>query len=286
MKVSVIIPTYNRPQSLKACLAALEKQSLSANWEVVVIDDGSKSKLEETVVLFEKSLKLKLIQQQNAGPASARNRGVSEARGEYIAFLDDDCEPKTEWLATLYQVANPHVIIGGQTINKLHRNSYAEASQQLVSFLYEVWHDTPWFFFTSNNFLVHKEAFLKIGGFDEGFNNAAGEDREFCARWLNQGYKLSYLPEAIIGHAHRLSLKSFWRQHFNYGKAAVRYRTKLLSYGASLPKAKLGFYVAMLKYPMRLSEFRLSKRLTLSRIMAVSQLATFFGYIAGRRSHD
>ncbi|MFY0594222.1 glycosyltransferase family 2 protein [Roseivirga sp.] len=286
IKISVVIPTYNRPEALSKCLQALERQTLDEDWEVLVVDDGGETDLEPIVLMFEHRLNVTLLKQENSGPASARNNGVQKARGKYIAFLDDDCEPEETWLQELLKHARPGVVVGGKTENKLHSNRYAEASQQLVSFLYEVWYDTTWFFFTSNNFLIHRQCFLDAGSFDESFTRAAGEDREFCTRLLNQGYKLNHAPKAIINHSHHLSLKSYWRQHFNYGKAAVRYRTKLFSYGVPLPKAKLGFYMAMLKYPMHLSEFRVSKRLTLSGIIAISQLATFLGYLAGRRSHD
>ena len=99
---SVIVPTYKRRAALERCLAALDAQTLARDrFEVIVVDDGSPAPPRETVARVATSLNVRLIEQANAGPASARNAGARAARGEYVVFTDDDCCPAPEWLAAI-----------------------------------------------------------------------------------------------------------------------------------------------------------------------------------------
>lgn len=285
MDVSVIIPTYNRPDSLRACLNSLKEQHFGDDWEVIVVDDGGKEDLTILAGEFEESLNLSVIRQDNEGPAAARNRGVQSARGEYVAFLDDDCEPDIDWLAKLYSNSGNRVMAGGKTGNKLTNNPFSEASQQLVSFLYREWEGTPWYFFTSNNFMLQRRIFLDIGGFDEKFPTSAGEDREFCARFQARGNTLYHVSNAIVKHAHSMTFRGFWRQHFNYGNAAVQCRKQLLELGFTLPKARLGFYIRMILFSWRQNHLNFVRKPAIIGLILVSQLATCAGYLAERRSN-
>jgi len=103
-KVSVVIPTYNRVEDLKKCLDSLREQSLKkGEFEIIIVDDGSTDGTAEFGrSLFEKNSEhIHYCYQKNKGPASARNLGVRHAKGEIIAFLDDDCRAKKVWLEEL-----------------------------------------------------------------------------------------------------------------------------------------------------------------------------------------
>jgi glycosyltransferase involved in cell wall biosynthesis len=89
---SVIIPLYNKEQYIKKTLLSVLNQTFS-NFEIIIIDDGSTDKSADIVKEID-SDKINLINQENAGPSNARNRGIEEAQGEYLAFLDAD----DEWL--------------------------------------------------------------------------------------------------------------------------------------------------------------------------------------------
>lgn len=222
---SIVIPTYNRPDRLCTCLEAIAKiEYPRENFETIVVDDGSKLPLDSIVFPFKPDLNLKLLRQENAGPASARNAGAAIATGKFIVFTDDDCLPTANWLSILATqfASNPQGLIGGQTINALPENVYSTASQLLINYLYEYYnHDEATAnFFASNNFALPVETFRSIAGFDTTFSLAAGEDREFCDRWLDCGGRLVYAPQAQVYHAHHLTLPTFWRQHFNYGRGA------------------------------------------------------------------
>ena len=94
--ISVVIPTYNRAPELETCLTALAAQTLSPDqFEVLVIDDGSSDSTSSLLETLSSGnpMDLRYFVQPNEGPAAARNAGIEQAKGEWIAFTDDDCIP-------------------------------------------------------------------------------------------------------------------------------------------------------------------------------------------------
>src|SRR5262245_245410 len=139
-RISIVVPTCNRPNELKRCLTALAAQDLPpADFEVLVVDDGSRESAEVVTAQVRSCTTVRLLRQENAGPAIARNLGAQHARGEFLAFTDDDCEPAPNWLRALLERlrANPRALVGGRTINALVTNKYSATSQLLIDFLYE-----------------------------------------------------------------------------------------------------------------------------------------------------
>lgn len=227
LAVSVVIPAYRRPQPLRACLEALAAQTIAEPWETVVVDDGSPEPLEASLGDAIRPPNLRFVRQANAGPAAARNRGAREARGEFLAFTDDDCRPEPAWLETLVQAARdrPDALVGGTTLNGLPDELFSATSQLIVDFVYEHFNADPAnaFFLASNNILCRRDRFLSIGGFDESFPRAGGEDREFCDRWRVTGLPIVWLPGARIEHRHHQTLRKYLDLHFRYGRGARRY---------------------------------------------------------------
>lgn len=292
--VSVVIPTRNRPEKVRACLAALARQTSPASqFEVLVVDDGGNQDLEGVSREFKNRLPVVFIAQSALGPATARNTGAQAARAPLLAFTDDDCEPAPNWLAVLCarHQETPEAAIGGRVINSVAGNVYSEASQLLVDYLYE-YHarkqargpakptEAP-AFFTSNNLAVRADLYRQVGGFGGSFALAAGEDREFCDRWQQHGLPLRYVPEAIVRHGHVLSLTSFWRQHCNYGHGASDLRQARVERG--MPRMKiepLAFYARLIAYPFTRREAR--RRLALTALLALSQVANALGFARAR----
>ena len=135
---SVIVPAYNRPDTIMRCLESLARHSFpSDRFEVIVVDDGSQQPLRAPATLTPGGTRVVLVRQANTGPAGARNRGLAEARGEFVAFIDDDCQADARWLETLIAAlqSRPGAAVGGTVVNALDRNPFAEASQILVSFV-------------------------------------------------------------------------------------------------------------------------------------------------------
>jgi glycosyltransferase involved in cell wall biosynthesis len=222
---SIIIPTYNRPDRLRQCLTSVSRLDYPTHdFELIVVDDGSAQDLREVVNDFAGQLDVKYLRQNNAGPASARNLGARHAQGSYLVFTDDDCRFAPNWLSLMAaQLARtPDQLLGGKTINVLKDNIFSSTSQFLVDIVYEHYNKDPkdGRFFASNNMLVPAAAYREIGGFPDDFPCAGGEDRELCDRWRWKGYKMRYVPEAVIYHAHHLSLSKYCKQHFNYGIGA------------------------------------------------------------------
>ncbi|MGD9852432.1 MAG: glycosyltransferase family 2 protein [Nitrospirales bacterium] len=275
--VSIIIPTYNRPDQLSSCLQAIDRLTYPRDrFEVIVVDDGSRVPLNSTVEHFSHRMAIKLVSQNNSGPAIARNRGADEAKGEILAFIDDDCTPSPGWLHAIVDTYRdaPDCGIGGKTINILTNNLYAETSQMLLDYLYEYYNQdlqSPKFF-ASNNLAFSRSAFLKSGGFSPIYRVPAGEDRELCDRWTTQGRHLRFAPDAIVFHAHPLNCRTLWRQHFNYGKGAFFFRQMKARPGWE----PLTFYLKLFTYPFQVSSWK--RAIAVLPLMFITQVANTCGY--------
>lgn len=279
---SVVVPTYGRPQQLAACLEALANQDYPVHrFEVIVVDDGSPEPLDTVTARFRQRMTLRLIRQDNSGPAAARNEGASRARGDYIAFTDDDCAPAPTWLSELSRAFAdyPDACIGGKTLNALEDNPYSAASQLLIDYLYELYHQSgaAGGFFASNNLTLPARDFFLIGGFDTRFPLAAAEDRELCDRLIARGKSMVYSGRSVVYHHHSLKFDTYARQHFNYGRGAY-YFNKLKTKPTSWPLRRnaAAFYGNLLAYPLKTSSKH--NAWFLVWLMFVSQVATTAGY--------
>lgn len=289
---TVVIPTFDRPRALEACLRALVAQELPRDhFEVVVVDDGSSASPDRVVERFRTTLAIRLIEQPSAGPGAARNRGAWAARGQYLAFTDDDCLPDPGWLSALAAriAEHPRVAVGGQVVNALGNGIYSTASQLLIEFLYRYYNAdaTGGRFFITSNLAVPVAAFRELGGFDASFPLAAAEDRDLCDRWRERGYEMVYAESAVVRHAHALTLVSFCQQHFNYGRGANHLHLARSRRGkGKLRIEPLRFYSALVWYP--LSTAVSARNGALSLLALLSQVAYASGYllerVAGRRS--
>ncbi len=283
---SIVVPTYERPERLRNCLTALARLEYPRDcFEVIVVDDGSRASPEPVIAPFYSRLDLHLSCRPHRGPAAARNAGAGQARGALLAFTDDDCMPAPQWLAALVERYGDarEWMLGGQTANALSGNLYSEASQLLIGYLYQYYNANPdgARFVTSNNLAVPTELFHRVGGFDETFPRAAGEDRELCDRWLWRGHRIGLVPDAIVRHAHPLGLGSFWRQHFAYGAAAWQFR--LARARRSQQPVALeppAFYLRLLEYPFR--HRNVPQALVLAWLFGLTQIANAAGFAWAR----
>jgi len=279
MLFSVIIPSYNRPQQLAQCLESLSQLDYDRDrFEVIIMDDGSKTPLDEVVNPFKNRLNVRLLRQTNAGPAAARNHAAQHARGRYIAFTDDDCRPAQNWLQALETAVTtyPDRIIGGRTVNDLGDNPFSITSQNIISMGYDHYNAVrdQARFFASNNMVVPADGFREMGGFDESFTTS--EDRELCDRWIHNNHKMTYAPEVVIYHAHPMTLRSFWKQHFTYGQGAYRFHQLRASKGWGDFEIEGNYYLRLLRYPFTHGQSK--QGLTLTAVLFVSQVANAAGF--------
>ena len=279
---SVIIPTYERPVQLSKCLESIAHLDYPKNkFEVIVVDDGSKIPPEELVNSYTDRLNIRLLTQINAGPAGARNTGAEKAKGEFLAFTDDDCEPEQNWLKAFEKEfkRDSDIFLGGYIINALSKNPYSTASQELINYLYTYYNSdrNNATFFTSNNIAVKADLFQKIGGFDVTTLRATAEDREICDRWVYYGHKMTYITDAVVFHSHNLSLSQFWRQHFNYGRGAYYFRKVRAIRGQEKVKLEpASFYSDLILYPYKRKEIK--QKTYISILLVLSQIANALGF--------
>ena len=282
--MSVVIPTHGRPESLARCLAALAGQTLPRHeFEVIVSDDGSPEPVDAVVAAFADRLAVRVERFPRRGPAAARNSGARVARAAILAFTDDDCVPIPTWLELLLDRVRRHPghMIGGGIVNLLPEDPYATATQLIQSSVYDYYasHDVGHQFFTTANLSVPANRFWLLEGFSERFPRAAGEDYDFCARWQEAGFPSAYAPEAEVGHAHGHTFRSFWRQHFGYGRALLRVREGMARRRgrSGIELEAPGFYRQILTYPLRHSEP--GRAMRHAALVVLSQVATMAGAI-------
>jgi GT2 family glycosyltransferase len=281
--ISVVIPTYGRPDSLAHCLEALAEQTIGRDrFQVVVVDDGSPTDIRPTVESYSSNLQLELVEQENAGPAAARNHGVEVASGEFVAFTDDDCIPRPNWLEALHQRLTTEVqpcLVGGRVTNLLSENHFSETSQLILEMVYAHYNSDPDHakFFASMNLALSKRDLLAIGGFNPAFRTS--EDRELCHRWRHAGHRLVYEPNAEIGHARALGIRTFLRQHFNYGRGASNYRQACKEYGKESTLSEGDFHLALPGLARRhLRGRRFTTKTKLMAILCMWQLSNTAGF--------
>ncbi|HET6639339.1 MAG TPA: glycosyltransferase [Gemmatimonadota bacterium] len=277
LRFSIVIPTRDRPRRLASCLDAVSRLALPRErFETIVVDDGGRHSVDSAVSEAAARAGARIVRQPPAGPGIARNRGASEARGEFLVFLDDDCAPAADWLDALERAwaAAPGAGVGGRTVNALRGNPYSSASQALIDYLYSYYNtgsrQDP--MFTTSNLALPRGHFERLGGFDPRFARAGGEDREICLRWVRTGGQLVYAPDAVVLHSHRLGPRSFLRQHFTYGRGAAHFHR--LRGSAPIPEPAT-FYRNLILFPWRR---RLQGKAWMSALLVLSQIANAAGY--------
>lgn len=272
---TVIVPTYNRPRMIAACIAALQAQD--ADIDIVVVDDGSPTPLPD---LPDAPHPLTVIRQDNAGPAAARNRGAHAARGDWLLFTDDDCRPHPHWAREMLRTARAcgrPTLLGGRTINAVGNDIFAQTSQDMNDFISGATGAEP--FFASNNIAVPRDAFLGLGGFDTGYSRAAGEDRALCRAWAGAGHAFASVETAGLDHHHAMSARRFWRQHRNYGYGAARFHSG--GTAPFRPASRLSFMARLVLSPLRA---RVTPRaIARAGLIGMAQIATVQGFLDARR---
>jgi len=273
---TIIVASYNRPEKIRTCLERLVTLDYP-DFEVLVVDDGSPVPIKPIAAPF--GGKVRVVRQQNQGPAAARNCGVRAARNDFILFTDDDCLPRTDWIRTLGKahLETPVALLGGRVENALTRDIFASASQGLCDYLYDYYQagsgHAP--FFTTNNMAFSRHLFEKIGGLDGTFRFAS-EDRDFGMRWQKAGLTLRYVPGAVVAHHHDMTLRTYWRQHASYGAGAKKLHHAMDTRGDPRPKVEpFAFYRGILLHPFKA---RARAALAQSFLMGLSQVAMVWGY--------
>ena len=284
--VSIVVPTRNRPESLACCLNALATQTLPAgSFEVIVIDDGSEPPVHLDPAKWSSKMQLRLIRQENTGPAGARNRGAAEAVGQLLAFTDDDCLPTPTWLETLVAALSKHpeALVGGSTFNGLQENLFSETSQFILDLVYEHFNQEPEnaYFFASNTIAVRRDLCRAFGGFDSEFGFPAGEDRDFCDRWRSMSKPLVWEKRAVVEHRHPQGLADFCRVYRRYGEGAYLYALKRRKRGSGTMAHDLAFHRSWPARSMgKLARYPVNRRIRILGNLVLWQVMNAWGFVA------
>jgi GT2 family glycosyltransferase len=283
-RFSVVVPTWRRPEQLRAALEALGALDYPTDrYEVIVVDDGGGIDGEVAAAAGQN---VRFVEQPHRGPAAARNRGAAEAEGDILVFTDDDCLPATSWLKALDEALaeHPGAAIAGRVVNASSANLFGEATHVLIDAVNDPFLEgrpeprlAP-----ASNLAIDRAAFFEVGGFDESFPLAAAEDREFAERWHRHGRSIVFAPSAVVNHVHGLSLGGFLRRHFAYGRGAYTLRARATGRDRGLESPR--FYAMLVLAPLRRSDGR-ARALVLVALLAISQIATAAGYAFERFGH-
>jgi GT2 family glycosyltransferase len=267
--VSVIVCTRDRPEELRGCLATLQCLR-HANLELLVVDNAPSDDRTERLIaeLSREDPRLRYLCEPRPGLSCARNHGLTEARGEIIAYTDDDVRVDSLWLAGLLRGFRRALDVGCVT------GLVASASLEHPAEQYfdgRVWWSSscdhrlyrarrgpgdsrlhPYaagMFGTGANIAFRADVIRQIGGFDEslgaGSPTAGGEDLDAFVRLLRAGYSLSYEPAALAWHEHRVDEADLQRQMYGYGKGLAAYLTKHLISWRSGPRLTARLLLAL-----------------------------------------
>ena len=226
LKFSVIIPTRNRQHVLAKCLHSFTALDYPEDaWELILVNDGGAETFSAITHKLSEKLPLRLVEIAHSGPATARNTGARLSGGDYLAFTDDDCCVEPDWLQQFEKGFNDHQqdALGGKSLNPYPTSSIAKAWHYLIDFLYEYKKDSynNALLLVSNNVAYRRPVFEALGGFNEIFPFAGGEDTELSCRLVNSGYRQCYYPDAKIFHYHqKTSLRGYICQQFRYGRGS------------------------------------------------------------------
>ena len=232
LRFSIVIPTYNRKDTLRRCLAAATSQDYP-DYEVIVVDDASTDGTDEMVRREFPQVRY-IRQEPNRGPAAARNRGIEAATGEVIAFTDDDCVPPPGWLSQLADGLSQHhqaAAVGGiqeAPASLLQNNRFAQYEHFVTHWVYRVGihpvqgRPAPC---GTNNLAVSRDLLHRLGGFDEHFLVAAGEDADLLYRIAQAGYFTVSLPVKVV-HYQPYTWRHFVRQQIRRGEGAFWFQRK------------------------------------------------------------
>jgi glycosyltransferase involved in cell wall biosynthesis len=260
MKITVIVPTYNRPRALKLCLMSLAQQSFLPH-EVMIADDGSTSETTAMVNEMQRDLKLvfpiRHVWHEDHGFRKPKilNETVRQSTGDYLVFIDGDCMAHRHFVRSHLERSAPDAILSGKRVEigkelteqllsrgsvlntfslALVRDAARGRSRKVEEallirnpFLRRISHrdritdDGVW----GCNFSLSKELFIAINGCDEDFLDGSIEDNDLGIRVLNQGKRVrSVRGLAIIFHLWHPSSWSFENEKYQHNLAILKRR--------------------------------------------------------------
>jgi GT2 family glycosyltransferase len=238
MRFSVIVPAYQAARTLPALLTSLSLQAFK-DFELILVDDCSRDGTARIAYAYPCKV---LRMPENRGPARCRNEGARSAAGEILVFTDSDCEVAPDWLERMdqhFRTEDTDAIMGRLVLKP---STFLGDSISALGFpaggsigFEKMWRvDEKGFTdsLSSCNCAVRQGLFWKVGGFDETFPYAGGEDSLFAYHMKKAGFRIRYCPDVIVYHGARDSLGSFLRWQFRRGQSSYIFSTKVREKGS------------------------------------------------------
>ncbi len=215
-RVSIVIPAYNSAVSLRETIKALLCQNYPGEKEIIVVDDGSTDATREVVKGFPQ---VQYFYQDNAGPATARNRGWKISTGEVVFFTDADCEPKETWIKTMlgYLAETKVAVVSGSYGIKNNDSLLARCIYREIIFRHRTLMPDYPKSFGSYNFCVRRNVMMEVGGFDETYRSASGEDNDLSYRIFKAGYAIRFAKKVEVNHVFPENLVLYLREQARHG---------------------------------------------------------------------
>ena len=214
--VSVVVCTHNGARWLLECLQGVAALRYPA-YETIVVDDGSTDTSAEIAGEFD----VRVISTANQGLSAARNVGLFAARGEIVAYIDDDARPDCDWLRFLAVAfrTTEHAAVGGPNLPPPDDGAVAVCVANAPGGpVHVLLSDSEAEHIPGCNMAFRREELLAIGGFDPQFRTA-GDDVDVCWRLSQRGSSLGFHPAAVVWHHRRPSVRAYLRQQRGYGHA-------------------------------------------------------------------
>ena len=237
--VTVIVPVWNDIDRILLCVKALKAQTLKNNeYEIFVVDNGS---TDGTYEKLQSQCGITLLRESNPGSYAARNKGLKEARGKYVAFTDSDCIPDDKWLENLISCAidKPSMGIIAGDIQFFKENTLVEASalayEELFSMDQEAYAKLG--LCITANWLSDREVIINNSGFDTSLKS--GGDHEMAQRLTEQGLKVYFCEDAIVMHPARNKKELLKKRRRVIGGAWDKSSTRLKSVKLGINATKL-----------------------------------------------
>lgn len=221
--VSIVIAIFNRKDELLELLNSLSRQT-DKDFEVIVVDDGSKIDLRPTVEIFHEMLEIQFFRKENSGPGLSRNYGARRAKNEWLVFVDSDVIAEQDYIENIKKniLAIPCDAFGGA--DKAHRGfnlmqkaiSYSMTSVFTTGGIRGNKSAVTKFQPRSFNMGVRKSAFEKVGGFSE---MRIGEDPDLSMTLWENGFTTAFFDNIGVYHKRRTDLGKFSKQVYQFGCA-------------------------------------------------------------------
>lgn len=258
--VSIIVPAYNSEETMALCIESLLRQSYPKDkYEVIVVDNGS---MDNTAKIIKQYSVVYLYEDKIQTSYAARNAGIKKAKGELIGFTDADCIAAEDWLFKIMSNVkgdNLGCVLG--EVKAYKPQNYVEqylADRRLLSQKITLSNRFLPFAQTANVF-YKKEVLRKIGLFEEKW--VTGGDADLSWRMqLNTDYKMKFVPDAIVYHKHRSTVKSMFKQKLRHGMAMIFLYKK---YRDKMPERKIQEKFAELKLLVYFSGVAIKSRLNM-----------------------